>query len=274
MDGSLEFQALNREASLALEATRVGLEAISKAHSSRQGLYLQGFFNLATAIERIGKIAIIVDHALENNGQFPQDKTLRAVGHDVLDLTKNMQTMRLRYADSDAFGAFPDDDFVPAMLEILSDFATGARYYNLDSLVQGVGLKRSLGNPVAVWQQRVSLPILEKHYTGIRRERGDGLAAIIGERMAPFSMVRGWDESGNHISDVTAMLTGSQAARHIQRWTPFYLCRLFRFYTMLLKSLSYASLEKQVPFIPWMGDHFGRFVNDDAFFKKYKVWRY
>lgn len=274
MDGSPEFQALNREASLALEATCVGLEAISKAHSSRQGLYLQGFFNLATAIERIGKIAIIVDHVLENGGEFPQDKVLRTIGHDVLDLTKNMRVMRSRYADDDAFGAFPNDDFVPAMLEILSNFATGARYYNLDLLVGGAGLERSLGNPVAIWQKRVSLPILEKHYIGARRERDDALAAVVGARMAPFSMVRGWDESGNQINDVTAMLMGSQAAKHVQKWTPFYLCRLFRFYTMLLKSLSYASLEKQVPFIPWMGDHFGRFVNDDAFFKKYKVWRY
>jgi hypothetical protein len=274
MDGSPQFLALNREASLALEATRSGLEAISTAHSSRPGAYLKAFFDLSTAIERIGKLAVVIDHALQNDGAFPNDETLRRVGHDVVELNGAMQAIRERYPADNDLKTYPEDEIVPIMLTCLSDFAKGARYYNLDFLVGGRGAGRALGDPVAVWRERVAAPILAKHYPKARRSKDEAMAEALGERLEPYSFVRGWDESGALVSDMTTRLTNAQAAKYLQRWTPFYLCRLFRYYTMLLKDLSYASLDRRVPFVPWMGDHFGRFVNDDSFFKQNKVWRY
>jgi hypothetical protein len=66
-----EFEALIKEAQFTKEMLASGATEIRRANYASRGVYFQAFTSLSTGIERIGKLCLMLDHALENSGRFP-----------------------------------------------------------------------------------------------------------------------------------------------------------------------------------------------------------
>ena len=89
-----ECRALAREISLAAQTLCAGLTALRRANAAKTGLYYEAFFNLATGRERLCKIVLIVDYAIDHDGEFLTDSGLSKFGHDIQDLV--CETTRIR----------------------------------------------------------------------------------------------------------------------------------------------------------------------------------
>ncbi len=79
----LEWHALGREAELAAEQLATGVTALGRANHSQKGLYHQALFALSIGFERLAKLIIVVDHAVENDGEWMTNQALKKISHDI-----------------------------------------------------------------------------------------------------------------------------------------------------------------------------------------------
>jgi hypothetical protein len=267
---SPEFRALNREASLAAHLVSAGVTTLNKANSGRTGLYAQAFFELSIGLERVAKLAILLDHMIDHDGTFPTDQELRTRGHDVDGLVLEMKKLRTKYPTTDTLAQYPTGDIETAIVKFLSTFAKSTRYYNLDYLVGGRA--KAIGDPISTWWATVGKPILEKHYKGKRRGRDEARAMVLGALLDPVSMVQFTHEEGAPIADAHSMLVHSDQTGVVQKWAPLYVLRIIRFSTVLVSDLSDEAGYKRRLNVPDMGDHFRIFYNEDSYLKTRKTW--
>lgn len=132
-----EWHALGREAELAAEQIANGVTSIGKATHSEKGRYTQAFFALSIGLERIGKLAIIADYAIENGGKFPNNDVLKNIGHDIDVLLNHCETLCIKYRNGEEYAERPNSDIHKGIVQTLTEFAKLSRYYNLDSVTGG-----------------------------------------------------------------------------------------------------------------------------------------
>lgn len=137
------FIAFNREAELAKHLTCSGLTALRKATPGGPGIYYDAFFGLSVGLERLAKLAWLIDDCIRRNGTFPTEKDLKTVGHDIRKLIKEAQLIRRIQS---AYSTFPKDSITDHIIECLSEFAEGTRYYNIDFFVGGKS--KGMGDPI------------------------------------------------------------------------------------------------------------------------------
>lgn len=263
---SPEFEALSREAGIAASSIAQGVAAINRANYAHKGYYHSAFFNLSIAIERLAKLIFIFDHSLTLRS-FPTDNDLRSLGHKITVLVEKAQEIRDRRGlDADPL---PDDPITVGIIETLSEFATATRYYNLDYLVGG--RSAAMIEPLAAWSTRVVNPILTRHYRPARQAKDQAQAEAIGALMDRYSMVRHTAEDGSPITSWTAGATESAKIPTIQKYSRMYVLQIVRFLSTNLDELNFAALTEGFD-VPHMGDFFGIFRNDDAYFLRRKSW--
>jgi len=266
-----EFRALNREASLAQELVCAGTLALKKANASQTGIYSHAFFCLANGLERMGKLCVVMAYLLENQGKFPADKDLRSIGHDVRSLVTRAEQIRATFKKRNALGACPKDQITQSIIEHLSEFAKGARYYNLDFITQSNAIQKFQGDPIAIWRITVGQTILEQHYKPSRRAKDEAMANDLGSTLDTISFTRHTSEDGTPINSQVDVIRYAAEMKVIQKWSPFYVLRLVRFFALLIIDLHRECYTRGIHVVPYMGDHFGKFNNGDDFLKRHKV---
>jgi hypothetical protein len=90
------WQALAREAGLAAEHLAIGATALGKANYAQPAYYGQAFFALTVGLEQATTLSLVVDHALEHSGTFPQRNLLRAYGHNLEKLLEQTDEIAKR----------------------------------------------------------------------------------------------------------------------------------------------------------------------------------
>jgi hypothetical protein len=141
------WQALSREASLAAEQMGMGVTVLAKANYAHHAHYPQAFFALSIGMERAAKLALLLEHAIRNEGHFPASRQLRDYGHNLKNL--------LRDVDQIDVGDYklPATPIHVAILDTLSEFAMNiTRYYNQRAESRGASCQM----------------VLNSHSTGIR----------------------------------------------------------------------------------------------------------
>ena len=125
-----------QEGHLASSSLLAGFEALAKINYDRPGTIYSALFQLSVGLERMLKIAVILDHKARNNLANPTDKQLKAFGHSITDLYAKVRTAGESRGRVD--GWFDVDSDHHDLLAALSQFARGSRYYNFDQLTNGV----------------------------------------------------------------------------------------------------------------------------------------
>jgi hypothetical protein len=124
--------ALLREASMASMSIGVGLTHVRRYDFAQSGFFYSGLFSMATGIERLLKLILIYDHRLNHDGSFPNNRQLKACGHDISGLVSRAVEIAARHELPFCADVFESDPIYPTIIENLSDFARQARYHNLD----------------------------------------------------------------------------------------------------------------------------------------------
>lgn len=264
---SPQFNALNREAGIAAAAIGQGIAGISNANYAAKDYYLAAFFNLSIALERLGKLVFVLDHLLTNKA-YPTDTQLRVLGHKLTDLIAKAEEIRVRRALKDT-EPVPTDTTCVGIIEVLSDFATATRYYNLDLLVGSRAA--AMQEPIAAWHQRVGKPILAAHYSDRQRARNEAQARMLGAIMDPVSSVLHVAEDGVELTSFTEASIATGQIDTLQRYGRMYCLKVVRFLSLILMDLQYEALRAGHD-VPHFSEMFGMFMNDDAYFLRRKTW--
>jgi hypothetical protein len=269
---SAVFPTLLREANLAAELLSAGVTILRNASTTRKGLFDLALFDLSIGFEHVCKLIVVVDHYLKFDRTFPNNDALRRqYGHDLDKLFPAVvNVVRERKIDAD-YTASPSSDIHVAIISTLAQFALTTRYYNLDYLTGGKASRFQSGP--AAWVDRVGQLILKKHYSA-KKQLGDliesqALQASMGDAV---SAIR-FDEAGKPITSLEQGLIHSAEIQVIQRFGQFYCLQLIRYLAAVLEELRSTAHRDGFGEIPFFGEIFAWFLNDDAMLKSRKTWR-
>jgi hypothetical protein len=266
-----QWHALGREAELAAEQLATGVTVLGRATHAQKGLYTQAFFALSIGFERLGKLILVADHAIRNDGNWLTDKELRGNGHDVAALLEACEPIARLHVSEHKFGTRPNTPIHESIIKILTEFGKTTRYYNLSSLNHSA--TRNMREPIEAWWQDVGRVILQYHYTAAQQKKDKLRAEIFGALMADFSRVIHHDEAGNLIGDIKTLMTHAGATAIVQRYGRLYVMQLIRWLATILAELSFKGAYKhRIEALLGLEERFRIFGNDDKYLRGRKTW--
>lgn len=268
-----EWHALGREASLVRHLIGAGATAIGRAnYADKMGEYYTAFFGLSVGLERLSKLILVAHYAIENQGRMPDERVVRQFGHNLIDLTNEVENISEKMQLSLSYSR-PIQEIPQKILECLDSFADArrGRYANFASLDNP---NLTGDEPVNKWWGEVAECILEKHYYGkVAQRRVEGSAELIDAMISPFTMEIHTNESGNTMLDVksASIRTGQNAI--VQKWGRYYSLAIVRWLATVLSEFSHIACYKYgIDGFFGLNEYFDSYTVDDSFFKTRKVW--
>ena len=168
------FLLLQQEGHLIHSCIATGLTALRNAHVGNKGPYYTAFFQLSIGLERIMKAVVIIDHMAENGLKPPTATVLKNHGHNLTTLFASMRQIRTSL-DPHPLAAVEVGSIEYDILEHLSQFANGARYFNLDTLSS----RREDGDPLARWDRILTRVLVEDVPSKEKARVGFAAAAVV-----------------------------------------------------------------------------------------------
>lgn len=266
---SATFVALLKEAQFTKEMLGSGATQIRKADYATKGVYFQSFTSLSTGLERIGKLCLMLDYYLDTNGQFPDSRYLKnEIGHNIsLIYSKSLAVIRKRSV-SPKYLHDLNGEIHQNILSILSTFAQGDRYSNIDLLV-GNPRRR---DPVANWFERVDQLLFDRHVTAKKKARIEANALAANRMLGSFTSVRHISETNTEITSVYngSYRTGMQSA--VAPLRQLFVLQIIRFWVELSWHLELQARRRGSEDIPFLCEIFAMFYNSDSYFRTRKTW--
>jgi hypothetical protein len=177
---SQTYQLLEQESLIVRSCLCTGLTDLRKANQEK-GRNYTAFFQLSIGIERMAKLALILDYMAQNNLQAPGERHVRAYGHDLVTLyNKVKSTSQLR--GHEIASSFALSPLATQVLEFLSDFAKGMRYANLDELATGSSQRKPLEEWRLILQGAVSSKVKAK-----TAKRSNAIAKVLENKISLIS---------------------------------------------------------------------------------------
>jgi hypothetical protein len=177
------FILLQQEGFLIHSSVTHGLTALRNAHVGDKGAYYTGFFQLAIGLERIMKAVVILDYMAENDLRPPTSAVLKGHGHKLIALFESMRSVQTS-SQPHPLAVVQSGSTEYDILEHLSDFANGARYFNLDTLSSG----RTQGDPLERWN-RILARILAQDVPTREKTRVGLEAAVVADALSGHAKI-------------------------------------------------------------------------------------
>ena len=120
---------------------------------------------------------------------------------------------------------------------------------------------------------RVGKLILAKHYSARKQIRDVLEAQELQSSMGDAVSGIRFDEMGKSIDTLEEGLIHGAEGRVIQKFGQFYCLQLIRYLAAVLEELRRISQLDGFQDIPFFGEIFAWFLNEDAMLKSWKTWR-
>ena len=262
-----KWTAVAREASLAAEHLGIGVTALGRANYAFPAFYSQAFFALSIGLERSCKLALAINYAISNHGQFSTEQALRGYGHDLKALLQACSQL------SACKHTLPASPIHNAIVDIISSFASNiTRYYNLQVITESLS-SAQVEDPMTQWQKKVVEPILTSCCKPKQIQEVHQRARAIDDILNPFTLIR------HTAVDGTSLTTPYQASRQTgltKLSTPYvrlHVLQIARPIAELLAELGYQAQSQKIDDVPNLADFFNIFMSDDKYFRtRGKTW--
>ncbi|MGU3420759.1 hypothetical protein [Methylobacterium sp. D54C] len=254
--------ALLREAGIAGNSISAGLAAIRKANYATPGLYGHAFFSFSVGLERMLKLIYIMAYLIENK-QFPTDNHLRDLRHNIKTLFEHAQQIQIKYEAPAGESDVVAGSVEMLIVEFMSRFAQGTRYYNLDLLVKSKKAAASI-DPIKDWFNTVGVPILDLHPTPKREQKIRFNAEIVHRATSEFRIVRHTAEDGTPLNDVFSASYHTGITEITRKYGNLYGARLCRYLYYTLWHMRHECHNHDQD-VPYLDELFFPFMNDDAY---------
>lgn len=262
--------AIIRESQLAAEQIGQGVMVLAKANHAQTGTYAQAFFGLSIGLERTCKLIFLADYAIAKDGSLPTNKELKSFCHNIFSLLSKCETIGIGFMPEREYADRPRDPIHEGIIEVLSLFGMQSRYYNLNYLTGAAADQR---DPVALWWEKVALPICERHYTKRHRAKDDANVAMAELVFGDRAFVHHTSEDGDPIRDIRTFFGRAGATKVAQQYGQLYVLQIVRWLSSLLYELAHEAAYKR-RIATFLGSHepFVMFMNEDRDLKKWKKW--
>ena len=262
--------ALQREAQLAAEQIASGVTVLGRANHAQTGLYSQAFFGLSIGLERLGKLIIVCDHSINHSGDFPTNRYLRDISHNLSALLPVCESIGAKLGRKGAYAARPADRIHQGIERTLAEFAKGLRYYNLDFITGTAGDQL---DPISMWWKDVGMPICERHYSARQREKDAAKAEFLNALLKEVVIVRHHAEDGSEISDFRSFAGRAGATAVVQKYGRLYVLQIARWLGSILSHLSHlGAYEMRLEPLLGLNEPFILFFNEDKYLRDRKTW--
>jgi hypothetical protein len=269
MELNQNFRTLLKEAAFTKEILGEGATQIRKANYAQKGIYFLSFTSLSTGLERIGKLCLMLDYYIHNNGLFPNAKCLKNdIGHDLDRLYSKSKEIILKHSINLKFLNDLDSEIHQNILNILSNFAKGDRYSNIDFLV-GV---RQDNDPIAIWHKGVDTLIFDRKVSQKKKNRIAQNAEIIDTILSPVVLVRHTNDSGENITNLEKASYQTGFTNAVCGYRQLYILQIIRYWVELLGKLQDKAMSIGKQDIPYFNEIFAMFYIADLYLKTRKNW--
>lgn len=256
------YKALVTEANFTSDLLESGVTSIGKANYASRGKYFEAFNSLSIGLERIGKLCLLLDYYIENDGKFPNDKTMRSFGHDLMKLYQRSLTIVSKHEIKLNYLQDLSDPIHQSVLNILSSFAKGDRYSNINLLTED----GTPTDPIKKWFEEVDIVLFEKRVSTKKKKSIQINAHFFGEFMKNIGMVYHLSETGEVIDDLENSSFKTGMTESISKYRILYVAQMVRYWVEILRGLQFKAIKKTAQEdIPWMSESFSIFSNSDSY---------
>ena len=256
------YKALITEANFTSDLLESGVTAIGKANYTSRGKYFEAFNSLSIGLERIGKLCLLLDYYIENKGKFPNDKNIRSFGHDLIKIYQKSFSVVSKHNLKLSYTQDLSDPIHQSILNILSNFAKGDRYSNINLLTAD-------GNPtdpIKNWYNHVDCELFEKKVSTKKKMAIQFNAKLFGESMKDHGVVYHLSETGDVINNFENSSFKTGMTNSITKYRILYVAQIVRYWVEILRGLQYIAFKiSKEQEIPWMSESFTIFNNDDSY---------
>jgi len=260
------FYALLEEAKFTREILGSGVTQIGRANYAQKGIYFQAFSSLSIGLERIGKLCVILDYYIRNNGKFPDQKYIKdEIGHDLSKLqSKSLEIIK---NNSLSLSCSLKDPLHSEILNILSDFGKGDRYSNINILLSS----NSQNDPIKNWNIKVDKVLFEKRVSNKVKEKIELNAKLAEALLGQHVQVLHYSEDRKELDlKDSSYLTGMNKA--VAKYRRLYVLQIIRYWVDLLGSLQHKAMSSKNNDIPFFSEIFALFNNEDSYFLTRKTF--
>ena len=264
------FSAFLKEAQFTKEILGIGVTQLYKANYATEGIYYQSFICLSTGIERLEKLCLILNYYILNHGTLPSESYIRNYGHKIPDLYSACKEIAKRQEISFHFSYTMDDDIYQSIINLLGNFAeTSGRYSNMNILL---GKENKSNDCVEQWFYHIDMPLYDKHISIRRKVAIKQRAALIKSFLDSYTLIRFTGEDNTELTDVAVASERTGIWEAVAPYRQLYMLQIIRYLTELLMGLEHKAREICAEDIPYFGEIFGLFYNDNAYFRSRKIW--
>jgi hypothetical protein len=268
------WHALRRETSLVQQLIGSGATALGRAnYADKAGEYYNAFFGLSVGIERLAKLVLVIDSAIQSNGQLPNQKMIKAYGHKLLKLMDEVDAVRARHS-LQVDHVRPTDSISKSVIDCLDAFADakGGRYANFQAL--GDPNFETEFEPIRKWWADVAGQILQKHYANTEKERRVNANAELSHTLfSDFSSVLHFNEAGEVMQDIRTASARTGQTEVVQQFGRYYALLNVRWLACIHQAISdLACYGRRLDAFFGHAEYLATYRVDDKFLKTRKIW--
>lgn len=269
-----EWNALGREASLVSQLIGSGATALGRAsYADGFGEYYTAFFGLSIGIERLAKLILIADYALEHGGALPGQGEVRKFGHKLTTLIEKADQIAAKHGLMLEYPK-PADPICWAAVNCLDAFADASRgrYANFEQI--GNPAFDPNNEPVNRWWIKVVEPVLDKHYRGKSAEAGvRQRAAMIDAMIGHATLVRHVNEQGMMMTSVATASERTGQTTWARKYGRFYTLSVVRWLCDIFEKLiNMAAYDKNIGALFGHNEYFHTYLVPNSFLLNRKEW--
>jgi len=255
------YRSLINEAQFTGEVLGSGISHLGEVNYAKRGKYFESFTSITTGLERLGKLCVLLDYFIHNNGEFPADKRMRKIGHDLNDLYKISREIQQRNNIHFSFLSELNDSIHIEILTILSKFAKGDRYSNINFLTSD-GAKT---DPIKEWYEKVEIPLFASRVSKKKQFQILCNAEIAQQTLGGVANVFHLSETGDDIMEINEASFKTGMSEATAKYRRLYMAQIIRYWVELLKELQYKAMQLNKQEIPWLNECFTIFYNEDNY---------
>lgn len=234
-----EWHFIRHEAMLVRHLIGDGVTALGRAHNGEKGIgqYYIGFFSLSIGLERLAKLIIITDHAIDCSGALKASDWVKKYGHDLGELLNQVEIISGKRALNLQYTR-PNNPIAFSIIENLSSFADAkfGRYANYMGM-ENPG--NDMHEPIGKWWTEVGTKILEEKYIDKNvKSSVENRARTLAKPFEDNTMVTLYDETRQRIPDMLATLMHSEQASIVQTKSRYHSLTIVRWLAEIYRSLS------------------------------------
>lgn len=192
----------------------------------------------------------------------------KEIGHDITKLYKISQSIVSKHQINFQYRNNLDDEIYVRILGVLSGFAIGDRYSNIDILVGSVKSK----DPINNWYNNVDKYLFENYVSKRKKQKIDDNAKNMKSLLDGKAIVLHVKEDGSEIHDAFGGAFQTGFIESVGLLRQFYTMQIVRYWCEILYFLQHRAHGVKMDDIPNFIEFFGEFMNDDDYIKRRSKW--